>query len=130
MIYNKLNKINLKMVKDMEYNNDLTFFTNEGERNLYDRFCKVLNKNTEFFDVLVGYFRASGFYLLQDSLEKIEKTRILIGINTDKQVVNLYEEAQGQIKEMNLSSMEAINEYKSSIQKEFENSQDSAELKL
>ncbi len=77
MIYNKLNKINLKMVKDMEYNNDLTFFTNEGERNLYDRFCKVLNKNTEFFDVLVGYFRASGFYLLQDSLEKIEKTRIL-----------------------------------------------------
>lgn len=112
----------------MEYNNDLTFFTNESERNLYDRFCKVLNKNTEFFDVLVGYFRASGFYLLQDSLEKIEKTRILIGINTDKQVVDLYEEAQGKIKEMSLSSMEAINEYKSSVQKEFENSKDSAEV--
>ena len=28
-------------------NNDLTFFTNEPERNLYDRFNKILNKNTE-----------------------------------------------------------------------------------
>ena len=36
-------------------NNDLTFFTNEPERNLYDRFNKILNKNTQFFDVLVGY---------------------------------------------------------------------------
>ena len=50
-------------------NNDLTFFTNEPERNLYDRFGKILNKNTQFFDVLVGYFRASGFYLLQEALE-------------------------------------------------------------
>ena len=25
-------------------NNDLTFFTNEPERNLYDRFGKILNK--------------------------------------------------------------------------------------
>ena len=39
--------------------NDLTFFTNEPERNLYDRFSKILNRNTQFFDVLVGYFRKS-----------------------------------------------------------------------
>ena len=36
-------------------NNDLTFFTNEPERNLYDRFNKILKRDTEFFDVLVGY---------------------------------------------------------------------------
>ena len=61
--------------------NDLTFFTNEPERNLYDRFNKILKRDTQFFDMLVGYFRASGFYLLQDALDNVEKTRILIGIN-------------------------------------------------
>ena len=60
-----------------------------------DRFNKVLNRNTQFFDVLVGYFRASGFYLMEKALDKIEKTRILIGINTDKKIIELYEEAQG-----------------------------------
>ena len=35
----------------------------------YDRFNKILKRDTQFFDVLVGYFRASGFHLLQDSLD-------------------------------------------------------------
>lgn len=105
-------------------NNDLTFFTNEPERNLYDRFSKILSRNTQFFDVLVGYFRASGFYLLQDALKNVEKTRILIGINTDKQIVDMYEEAQGEIKEFNLSNKESIEEYKKSLELEFEKSDD------
>lgn len=109
-------------------NNDLTFFTNEPERNLYDRFAKILNKNTQFFDVLVGYFRASGFYLMQDALEKVEKTRILIGINTDKQIVNMFEEAQGEIKELSLSNKEAIDEYKKELEKEFEKSDDTEKI--
>ena len=108
--------------------NDLTFFTNEPERNLYDRFGKILNKNTQFFDVLVGYFRASGFYLLQDALEKVEKTRILIGINTDKQIVDMYEESQGQLKEFNLSNKESISEYKKSLEREFEKSEDEEDV--
>lgn len=103
---------------------DLTFFTNEPERSLYDRFCKILNRNTQFFDVLVGYFRASGFYLIQDAFEKIEKTRILIGINTDKQVVDMFEETQEEIKEFNLSNKESISEYKKDLEKEFEKSAD------
>ena len=105
--------------------NDLTFFTNEPERNLYDRFSKILNRNTQFFDVLVGYFRASGFYLLQDALEKVEKTRILIGINTDKQIVDMFEETQGQINEFSLSNKESIEDYKKTLEKEFEKSDDS-----
>lgn len=40
---------------------DLKFFTNEPERDLYSRFVTILKSNTQFFDVLVGYFRASGF---------------------------------------------------------------------
>ena len=105
-------------------NNDLTFFTNEPERNLYDRFSKILNRNTQFFDVLVGYFRASGFYLMQDALDKVEKTRILIGINTDKQIVDMFEETQGEIKEFSLSNKESITEYKKELEKEFEKSED------
>lgn len=109
-------------------NNDLTFFTNEPERNLYDRFSKILNKNTQFFDVLVGYFRASGFYLLQDALKNVEKTRILIGIDTDKRIVSMYENIQQEIKEISLSSMEAIEEYKKKLQNEFEFSEDTEEV--
>ena len=41
---------------------DLTFFTNEQGQTLADRFNKIIKNNTQFFDVLVGYFRASGFY--------------------------------------------------------------------
>ena len=104
--------------------NDLTFFTNEPERNLYDRFNKILNRNTQFFDVLVGYFRASGFYLMEEALNKVEKTRILIGINTDKKIVELYEEAQGKVEQLSLSSIETIENYKNQLEKEFEYSED------
>ena len=34
---------------------DLTFFTNEPNRTLVDRFNKILSNNTKSFDVLVGY---------------------------------------------------------------------------
>ena len=109
-------------------NNDLTFFTNEPERNLYDRFCKILKSNTQFFDVLVGYFRTSGFHLLQDSLDEVEKTRILIGINTDKQVVEMLKESKDTAGQQKLSSMETTNNYKNNIKIEFENSDDTKEV--
>ncbi len=40
---------------------DTRFFTNEEGSTLLDRFQKVL-KGAEFFDVLVGFFRALGFF--------------------------------------------------------------------
>jgi hypothetical protein len=46
----------------MTKHTDLTFFTNEEGQTLLDRF-KVTLKSVQFFDVLVGYFRSSGFYL-------------------------------------------------------------------
>ena len=109
-------------------NNDLTFFTNEPERNLYDRFNKILNRNTQFFDVLVGYFRASGFYLMQEALEKVEKTRILIGINTDKQIIDMFEATQQEIKQLSLSNKESISEYKKELEREFEKSEDTEKV--
>lgn len=63
---------------------DLTFFTNEEGHTLLSRFKSTL-KDTQLFDVLVGYFRASGFYQLYDVLEPIEKIRILVGLNVDRE---------------------------------------------
>ena len=77
----------------MNLNSDLTFITNEKNRNLLERF-KVLIKDTQFFDVLVGYFYTSGFYAIYKSLEKTRKIRILIGINTNRQTVDLVKQAE------------------------------------
>lgn len=66
----------------MAAHSDLTFITNENKQNLLERF-KVLIEDTEFFDVLVGYFYTSGFHALYQALEKTRKIRILIGISTN-----------------------------------------------
>ena len=63
---------------------DLTFFTNDHRGTLLDRFKATL-ADTQKFDMIVGYFRASGFYQLCDRIEKIEKTRILVGLSTDSE---------------------------------------------
>src|SRR3990167_6663286 len=75
-------------------NSDLTFITNEENRNLAERF-KVLIKGTRLFDVLVGYFYTSGFHAIYKSLENTEKIRILIGISTNKQAIELIQKANG-----------------------------------
>ena len=111
-------------------NNDMRFFTNEPERNLYDRFNKILKSNTEFFDVLVGYFRASGFYLLQDAIDQVKHTRILIGINTDKEVLEMYKESQQQITELSSGAFETKNRYKEKLKNEFQASDDSEDVEL
>ena len=74
-------------------NTDLTFITNEKDKNLSERF-KVLIKDTKFFDVLVGYFYTSGFYAIYKSLEETEKVRVLIGISTNRETYSLIQKSQ------------------------------------
>ena len=63
---------------------DLTFFTNEEGQKLEDRFKKTL-KSVKYFDILVGYFRTSGFYRLYSTAQDIiEKKRIDILASEDK----------------------------------------------
>lgn len=73
---------------------DSKFFTNEPEATLYDRFQKILS-NTQYFDMLVGYFRSSGFHRLQDAFKDIEHTRILVGLNVDKPIADAVQKARG-----------------------------------
>ena len=79
----------------MPNHSDLTFITNEKGQNILERF-KVLTKDTQFFDVLVGYFYTSGFHMLYPSLEKTEKIRILIGISTNQQTSELIQTSHQQ----------------------------------
>ena len=74
---------------------DLTFFTNDKNQSLLGRFKATL-QDTRLFDVLVGYFRSSGFYQLYDSIEPIGKTRILVGIGVDTESFNALNISQTQ----------------------------------
>jgi superfamily II DNA/RNA helicase len=62
------------------------FFTNDKDNTLLNKFKGVFenNKDIEFFDALVGYFRASGYFRLREHLIDVPKIRILVGINVDK----------------------------------------------
>ena len=74
---------------------DLTFFTNEPNAALVDRFKSTLHA-VQYFDVLVGYFRTSGFHQLADSLESVEKIRILVGLNVDRKTFELIDTVRSQ----------------------------------
>ncbi|MFH1656444.1 MAG: helicase-related protein [Candidatus Nealsonbacteria bacterium] len=95
-------------------NKDLTFITNEEEENLLERF-KVIVKDVEFFDVLVGYFYSSGFHALYKSLEKTKKVRILIGINTNKEILDSVEDVKVSKQQELLSSHSEVKEAVSEI---------------
>ena len=101
--------------------NDLKFFTNEPERDLYSRFSTILKSNTQFFDVLVGYFRTSGFFKLYPAMEEVEKIRILVGLNVDKYTVDIIEQAE------QFTLKEAKEEFTKKVEEEFEKCDTSAE---
>jgi len=105
-------------------NTDLTFITNEKDNTLLDRFNKLI-KDTRFFDVLVGYFYTSGFYSLYKTLETTEKIRILIGISTNKETLDLVKQTQRQLQ---FSHSETKTHYSSMVVEEITNSKDSPEI--
>jgi superfamily II DNA/RNA helicase len=63
------------------------FITNKDGNTLSGRLNELVSK-TENLDILVGYFYISGFYQLYKNLEEVDKIRILIGLNTEAQVVD------------------------------------------
>lgn len=61
------------------------FFTNEEQNTLLHKIEGIFKyKNIHFFDALVGYFRASGYFRIRPFVEKAAEIRILVGINIDK----------------------------------------------
>jgi len=108
---------------------DLTFITNEKNQSLANRF-RTLIKDTQFFDVLVGYFYTSGFYEIYKFLEKTEKIRILVGINTNISNISIpsFEKDSKETPQqttLQFSHSEAKDEFSKEVTQEMENSPDS-----
>jgi len=80
---------------------DTGFITNEEGNKLVDRFNKLLDK-TQLFDCLVGYFYVNGFYKLENSLENVEKIRIIVGMGVDKKTFELIDEANEFVSQVEL----------------------------
>lgn len=61
------------------------FFTNKEQNTLLNKFKGIFanNQDIEFFDAMVGYFRASGYFKIRPFLENVPKIRILVGIDVD-----------------------------------------------
>src|SRR5437773_6691854 len=107
---------------------DLTFITNEPGKSLRDRFAVLLNADTRFFDCLVGYFFISGFYKLYPALEKVEKIRILVGLQTDRTAYELFQQAREQGELTLKSHASAKQQIAKDVLGELEGSDDSPDI--
>src|SRR3990172_4808592 len=107
---------------------DLTFITNEPGKSLRDRFGDLLRDDTHLFDCLVGYFYISGFYKLYPFLEKVEKVRILVGLQTDRTAYELIQQAKEQGELDFKSHASAKEQVSKDVLGELEHSPDSADI--
>ena len=58
------------------------FFTNQDANTLLQKLEGIFEyKKIHFFDALVGYFRASGYFQIRPFIEKTAEIRILVGID-------------------------------------------------
>lgn len=60
------------------------FFTNKDDKTLIGKFEGIFtNTHVHYFDALVGFFRASGYFRVRPLLKDVSKIRILVGIDVD-----------------------------------------------
>lgn len=105
---------------------DLTFFTNDENGSLLNRFKRVL-KTTKYFDILVGYFRASGFYNLYDSLENVEKIRVIVGLKLDEHTWDIHRFAHSD-EQINFKSTKLIkSDYRKELREDVQSIDDNFE---
>lgn len=104
---------------------DTSFITNEPGQTLKDRFRELI-KDCKYFDALVGYFCISGFHQLQDALQNTERIRILIGLGTDLETIEILSSIDD--KDEKLSHVQVKERIAEKIEREFENSRDSKEV--
>ena len=97
------------------------FFTNADANTLLRKFKGVFENNQDihFFDALVGFFRASGYFSLRPFLEDVPKIRILVGINVDK-IISKYQ-AKGLL--FQSDSQQTINEFLNDTKKDIQSAE-------
>ena len=82
------------------------FFTNKNENSLFKKLTGIFeHQDIHYFDALIGYFRASGYFKVRPLLNDVPQIRILVGINVDelaaqaKQLGQMYLENTDKTKE-------------------------------
>jgi len=93
------------------------FFTNTEENTLINKFEGVFtyNPNIQYFDALVGYLRASGYFRIRPFLDKVPNIRILVGINVDKMLANAHKSGLGFFENHDQTKEEFIEEIRKDI---------------
>ncbi len=63
------------------------FFTNHEENTLLSKIEGIFkHRQIHFFDALVGYFYASGYFRVRPFIKQVGEVRVLVGINVDRMV--------------------------------------------
>ncbi|GAB4038612.1 helicase-related protein [Spirosoma gilvum] len=85
-------------------------FTNRDGNTLIKKFEGVFTymPGIACFDVLVGYFRASGYFRVRPLLDRISKVRILVGIDVDRLTKDFHDRGQTFLKDGNLTRAEFL----------------------
>ena len=95
------------------------FFTNADENTLINKFEGVFtyNPNIQYFDALVGYFRASGYFRIRPFLGKVPNIRILVGINIDRMLADAQKDGLEFFKNHEKTKEDFINKIQEDIEK-------------
>jgi superfamily II DNA or RNA helicase len=95
------------------------FFTNSEENTLIKKLEGIFTHNPyiQYFDILVGYFRASGYFKVRPFLDKVAKIRILVGINVDKIIAQAQEQGLDFFKNAERTKEEFIKMVQGDIEK-------------
>ncbi|MBD3723699.1 MAG: DEAD/DEAH box helicase family protein [Flavobacteriaceae bacterium] len=86
------------------------FFTNKDTNSLINKFKGVFeHQNVHYFDALVGYFRASGYFRIREHLENVPQIRILVGINVDELIADSQRKGQMYLENTDRTKEEYLN---------------------
>jgi superfamily II DNA/RNA helicase len=68
------------------------FFTNNDGNTVLEKFKGIFQNHSdiEYFEALVGYFKASGYFALRPYLNDVPQIRILVGIEVDKLLAHFH----------------------------------------
>ena len=84
-------------------------FTNRDSNSLINKFKGIFEyQSVNCFDILVGYFRASGYFNLRPFLENVPQIRILVGINVDNLIAEAKKKGQLYLEDQSLTKEEFI----------------------
>ncbi len=102
------------------------FFTNQGDNTLYKKFVGVFDnmQNIEYFKSVIGYFRASGYFVMRKHFSDTLKVKIIAGINVDPFIAL----AQKQGLLFNLNAKDARQSFIEGVQNEILNAKYGKEI--